>query len=207
MAEIPAGVSTVQEEVKQALGDKLKSLAVYGRALRKILVLVDAVTPEILDALAKPIINARKDNLFVLVATPHDIHTSADVFPVRYLEIKKTHKPLEGEDFLSTLEIHEDHLKLRTEQELKSGMFRLRQAYVTASIAPKRAVHELGEVLRATLPAVELLKERCEAAKGLDTSALELDSPPSEDVAREVIGKIHEVVASAGGLADEWNKG
>lgn len=206
MADYPAAVTSLQGDIKKALGDDLKGLAVYGRALRKILVLVEKVDQAILDKVKDVVIKARQDNMFLLLATKDDILTSSDVFPVRYLEMKTTHKHLEGEDFLSELKIEEKHMKLRVEQELKSAMFRLRQCYITATINARRATAELGDILRNSITAFELLKERCDKAKELDNSSLLIDKPPEEAELKSSISTILNAVTQASAVADEWNQ-
>lgn len=206
MAELPAGMKSVQESISRSLGDEVKGVTAYGRALRKLLVLVDTVSAEILGKAADAVVKARKEGMFVLIATRHDIQTSADVFPVRYLEMKKTHHHLDGDNALADLEIHDTHMRLRVEQELKSSMFRLRQCYITATIAPQRAVMELGDILRNTIPAFEVLKERCPAASDLDGAPLMRDKRPAESELKDAISQIHDLVGRASAIADEWNQ-
>jgi len=205
MADIPANVTTVSDALKGALGDRLKGISAYGPAKRKLLIIVDKVDSAVLDSAATAIADGRKNGVFVLLATAEDISTSADVFPVKYMAMQKTQSLITGEDTLSNLTIHETHLALRVEQELKTAMFRLRQAYVTSKTNTKAATGQLRDVLRSVMPAIELLKEKCPEAKAVDAAPLQRDKPPEDSQVQAVIAKVHEVIGQASGIADAWN--
>ncbi len=65
-----------------------------------------------------------------LVLTQEEIRTSADVFPVKFLDMRDRHQLVIGRDPFVGLEISEEYLRLRCEQELKSLLFQLRSTYL-----------------------------------------------------------------------------
>ncbi|OGC75581.1 MAG: hypothetical protein A2145_06735 [candidate division Zixibacteria bacterium RBG_16_40_9] len=65
-----------------------------------------------------------------LILEPEYIQTSADSFPIEFLDLKNQNQVLYGEDFFSKLEIQLTHLRLQCEQELKGKLIRLRQHFL-----------------------------------------------------------------------------
>ena len=85
------------------------------------------------------------------IITPRDLQRSADVFPLKFLDIQRNHMVLVGEDPLEGVEIAWDHLRLRVEQELKSVMFTLRRHYLIYEQQPDQLVRTMSEQLSAFL--------------------------------------------------------
>ena len=67
-----------------------------------------------------------------LIMTPAYIATSADVFPIEFLNIKMLHYPVYGEDIFKDLEIQRAHLRHQCERELKAKLIGLRQGYLSS---------------------------------------------------------------------------
>lgn len=140
------------------LGDHLISALVYGSAARQdwdaqasdvdVMLVLDAVTLETLDAVRPALAIARRAApIDALVLTPEDLASSADAFPLRFLDIARTHVVLHGLDPMRELDIAWDHLRLRVEQEIKSLMFSLRREYLLHARRPE----VLARVLTASL--------------------------------------------------------
>jgi predicted nucleotidyltransferase len=67
-----------------------------------------------------------------LMLTPEHIRTSADVFPIEFLEIKEKHRLLWGQDPFAKLRVSLTNLRHECEHELKGRLLRLRQSYLEA---------------------------------------------------------------------------
>ncbi|MEC9398165.1 MAG: hypothetical protein VX475_11120, partial [Myxococcota bacterium] len=85
------------------------------------------------------------------IITPQDLQRSADVFPLKFLDIQRNHLVLVGDDPLEGVEIAWDHLRLRVEQELKGVMFSLRRHYLIYERQPDQLVRTMSEQLSAFL--------------------------------------------------------
>jgi hypothetical protein len=87
-----------------------------------------------------------------LFLTKRDIHSSRDVFPIEFLDMKEHHVLLYGEDVLSSLEIHTDHLRLFCEQEIKGKLIRLQQAYLEVGLNAQKMAVLLKDSLNSLFP-------------------------------------------------------
>ena len=68
-----------------------------------------------------------------MLATVEELMTSTDVFPITFLEMKRSYQVLSGEDVLKDLDISEEYLRLRCEQELKNLLLRMQTAFFKQS--------------------------------------------------------------------------
>ncbi|MEO5987605.1 MAG: hypothetical protein ABIU54_09125 [Candidatus Eisenbacteria bacterium] len=73
-----------------------------------------------------------------LFVTRRQIDASLDVFPIEWLDLQESHLLVQGEDFLSTLEVPRANLRLQCEHELRGKHLRLRQEYLAAAQHPER---------------------------------------------------------------------
>jgi hypothetical protein len=67
-----------------------------------------------------------------LIMTPGYITSSLDVFPVEFLNFKRVHSTVFGEDILQNLTIDRMDLRHQCERELKTKLIRLRQGYLSS---------------------------------------------------------------------------
>ena len=142
------------EDLRGAAGDRLLSVVLYGSAARGdfqkatsdwnlILVLRD-LSPDSLESIAAPLARWRKQRQpMPRLFSPETIAESADVFPVEFLDLKRSRVVVHGEDPFAEIEVHRDHLRLQCERELREKMMRLREGYIEAADRPK----ELGRLL------------------------------------------------------------
>ena len=145
-------------ELTRLLGDNLLSLLVCGSVpigdfragssdinLLAVLKRVDlealAATREFIKKMAKHKVSAP------LLLTDEQIKTSADVFPLEFLELQEKHRVLQGEDPLALLAIGLGNLRHECEHELKGRLIRLRQSYLEIGSRPR--------VLQSLLKAAE----------------------------------------------------
>ena len=141
LALLPAAVRHRLEEligaVSTALDPHLLSVIVYGSAVRggftlhsdvDLLLIVDDDDPLLLRRLHDPLATgraaARIDCRILRVA---EIPRAADVFPVLYDDVRACHAVLFGSDPFKDLVIHDEHRRLRVEQELRDVRIRLRR--------------------------------------------------------------------------------
>ena len=131
--------------LNEALGDRLQSIVLYGSAARgdfqkatsdiNLLVVIEKLDPESLAALSPSMAKWRRDGQpFPRLFTPELIAESTDVFPIEYLDIRAHHVVLYGRDPFETLVVHEEHLRLWCEREMREKMMRLREAYIMKSL-------------------------------------------------------------------------
>ncbi len=127
--------------LKEALGDRLRNIVLYGSAARgdfqkatsdiNLLVVLEKLDPESLALLSPAMSKWRRDGQpFPRFFTPELISESTDVFPIEYLDIRAHHVVLYGSDPFEDLVVHEEHLRLWCEREMREKMMRLREAYI-----------------------------------------------------------------------------
>jgi predicted nucleotidyltransferase len=141
------------DNLKEALGDRLLSVVLYGSAARgdfqkatsdfNLLVVLDDLEPATLDALS-PVVSrwVSRSQPFPRFFSAELIRNSTDVFPIEFLEIRTHHVILYGPDPLEDIVVRTDHLRLWCERELREKMMRLREAYMESKGKP-RAVKRL----------------------------------------------------------------
>jgi predicted nucleotidyltransferase len=129
------------EKLKEASPSGLLSVVLYGSAAagdhipRKsdynILIILADLKLERLKALA-PVAVAweHAGQPAPLLFTPEQLKKSADVFPIELLDIQEGHKILYGEDLVSRIEVHRQHLRHQVEHELKAQLIQLRREYL-----------------------------------------------------------------------------
>jgi hypothetical protein len=76
-----------------------------------------------------------------LIITPGYIESSLDVFPIEFLNFKRIHSTVFGEDILKDLTIDRMDLRRQCERELKAKLIWLRQGYI-ASQGDKKLLAE-----------------------------------------------------------------
>jgi hypothetical protein len=67
-----------------------------------------------------------------LVMTPEYIDRSLDAFPIEFLDFKRLHKTVYGQDLLKDLQITTPNLRLQCEREIKTKLIGLRQEYLSS---------------------------------------------------------------------------
>jgi len=132
-------VEELLESLKDIAKDDLASVMLHGSVARgdwdettsdvDMVIVVKKTSREALtlmgDVLALARAGARVEAMILIEA---DIARSADVFPLYYQDIREHHVLLFGSDPFAGLEVLEDHVRLRIEQELRDVSIRLRRA-------------------------------------------------------------------------------
>ena len=186
------------EEAVAATKNALESIVLYGSAVKhdfceetsdlNLLLVFREISLQTLDAFA-PVFRKGQTHLplGVMLYSREDLARSTDVFPIKFMDIKAHHQLLWGSDVLTTLEVQEEHLRLRCEQELKNLAIRLRMFYLQESQRAEQIERKLERVFSSLLISLEALQylktgkhastqaetiERCAAHLDTDTSVL-----------------------------------
>ena len=137
-------VDQFTEQVRAALGGRLKALVLFGSAARRnatdsvdTLVICDRVDPALLSQLAPaagPWI--REGHPAPLVFGEAEWRDSADAFAIEFLDIKAHHRVLAGRDPWAGVTVADDDVRRQLEHELRGKVVRLRQAVLATSGNP-----------------------------------------------------------------------
>lgn len=137
-------VDQFTEQVRAALGGRLKALVLFGSAARRnatdsvdTLVICDRVDPALLSQLAPaagPWI--REGHPAPLVFGESEWRDSADAFAIEFLDIKAHHRVLAGRDPWAGVTVADDDVRRQLEHELRGKVVRLRQAVLATSGNP-----------------------------------------------------------------------
>ena len=76
------------------------------------------------------------------------IESSFDTFPIEFLNIKRNHKLIVGEDVLEEISFDKSFIRMQCERELKGKLLLLRERYVETRGKPK----VLRELISASVP-------------------------------------------------------
>lgn len=134
-------VESIVTDFKQAFGDNLSSVIMYGSAVTHeydpkysdiniICVIVDNTIP----TLAKFLTTFKKWR-HKGVSTPYFftkeyINKSLDTYPIEFLDIQSAYRILFGEDVIGPLKITKEHLRLQCEREIKRISLHLRTSFI-----------------------------------------------------------------------------
>ena len=146
-------VRSYLEKMIELLGNNLITAAVYGSAvtgdysekssdINLILVCENVDLPTLKNSLKLIAKGIRERITAPLFFTRRYIDTSADVFPIEFLEIKENHLVLYGEDILAGITVDLKNLRHQCEEQVKGKLVRIRQAYLEIGLK-KRGVEAL----------------------------------------------------------------
>jgi hypothetical protein len=139
--EIQKLLQTYVKEVKGRFGEQLEGVLLYGSAVRgeflpgrsnlNILLLVSSYDSAVLKQYSALHRQWSKEQIVVpLFLTEEELHLSAAVFPLEFLEIQEQHRVLDGRDPFIGFHVKTDRLREAVVQGLMSHLLRLRQRYV-----------------------------------------------------------------------------
>jgi predicted nucleotidyltransferase len=181
IGHLPVAVQRHLEQLRDrlvsVLGPELVALVTFGSAVRggyraeqsdvDVLLVLRDPTPARLNQVAEPIQAARDAaRVEVIVLGASEIPRAADVFPLFYDDIRRCHVVLAGENPLATLNIQDQHRRLRIEQELREAHIRLRRVVMDCRGTAQqlaggvtRKVRQVRSPLYALLTLVKLLPD------------------------------------------------
>lgn len=170
--EITATLETLRTNLAAAAGDKLAALIVFGSVARgryrpkqsdvNVAVLLRDTSRGTLEAIT-PALKAAWRAVVVepMILGVDEIGRMADIFPVKLLEIQSHHVVLHGDDPLAGLEINREHLRLRTEQELRNLLLRLRRRYISIVGDDRAMSAALADAARSLAVDLATLMQLC----------------------------------------------
>ena len=156
-------LQTYVKAVKGAFGESLEGLLLYGSAVRgeflpgrsnlNILLLVSSYDSAVLKRYSALHRRWGKEQIMVpLFLTEEELHMSAAVFPLEFLEIQEQHRVLGGRDPFIGFHVKTDRLREAVVQGLTSHVIRLRQRYVEGGGSDDATTMLLSLSIASTLP-------------------------------------------------------
>lgn len=162
-AEVRQTLRSYLKEVTALFGSALQGTILYGSAARgdflpgrsniNVLLLLSPCEPSVLQQYARVHRRWSKEGIVVpLLLSEAEVQTSANLFPLEYLEIKEQHVLLAGRDPFPTLHVDQRNLSWQCEQEIHGNLVRLRQRYVEGGGKQEALTILLPLSLTALLP-------------------------------------------------------
>lgn len=171
--ELDRRLDRLVQRLREAGGGNLLGIALYGGLVKGrytpgvsdinvLVVLQDAGLASLLP-LAPVLTEALRESVVVpFVVTPDDLRESAVLFPVKILDIQRSHRVLWGDVHLDPIRVEPAALRLRALQELKNAELRLRLQIVEHGADPD----VLWRALTNSLPKLAVTLETLLRARG-----------------------------------------
>jgi len=149
----------VADDYRNAFGEDLLSVILYGSSVTKeydpkksdlnFLIVLSEDGIERLHLAHELVATWRKRKVSTpLFLTKDYIESSLDTFPIEFLNLKRNHQLIVGEDVLEGISFKRDFIRMQCERELKGKLLLLRERYVET-----RGKHKiLEELISASLP-------------------------------------------------------
>jgi hypothetical protein len=161
--DIQKRLQTYVKEVTGVFGAQLEGMLLYGSAVRgefltgrsnlNILLLVSSYDSAVLKQYSAVHRQWGKEQILApLFLTEEELHRSAAVFPLEFLEIQEQHRVLGGRDPFIGFHVKTDRLREAVVQGLMSNVLRLRQRYVEGGGGEEATMILLPLSITATLP-------------------------------------------------------
>jgi hypothetical protein len=161
--EIQKLLQTYVKEVKGRFGEQLEGVLLYGSAVRgeflpgrsnlNILLLVSSYDSAVLKQYSALHRQWGKEQIVVpLFLTEEELHMSAAVFPLEFLELQEQHRVLDGRDPFIGFHVKTDRLREAVVQGLASHLLRLRQRYVEGGAGDEATTMLLPLSITSILP-------------------------------------------------------
>lgn len=145
-------------ELASRLGDRLRSVVLYGSAARgefveprsdiNLLVLLDRIDAPALRRLATAAASWSERRINAMLLEDREWKRAADAFAVELLDMKDARRVLHGSDPVEPLSIDRADARLQAERELRGRIIALHNGMVRSADSPA----ELGSLLIAALP-------------------------------------------------------
>jgi predicted nucleotidyltransferase len=129
------------------LGDKLQAILAFGSLARgafdaersdiDLVIVLRDDPPKALRSIGAALDLARNAaRIEAILLRGDELDPASDVFPLFYDDIRRCNIVLHGSDPFAGLEIHDEHRRLRIEQELREARIRLRRAVAESGTTP-----------------------------------------------------------------------
>ena len=137
------------ERLRASLCDSLVSVILFGSVARgrfdpavsdvNVMLVLSSVTVPMLDQVAVAADPVRREYaLSLLTVTEADLGDSVELFPTKFLDIRRNHQTLWGREIAATLDVPRDRLQRQARRQLVNLHLRLRQMYLEARTRPER---------------------------------------------------------------------
>jgi len=194
------GLSDLVAGARQALGDTLESIVLYGSAAEgrlrpasdvNVIFVLNRFDAACVDALGEPVRVARAAiRLAPMVLLREEIPQAASAFAVKFADIVRRHRVLHGSDPFADLTIARDRLVARLLQVLLNVRLRLRSAYMTRTFDDQLVlaiVHAASPLRSAAATLRELEgRPRLSARESLDQMVQELGDARFTDAVAQI---------------------
>lgn len=170
-ATVEPVLTELVEAARRAFGTGLASVVLFGSGAENrlrassdvnLMILLERVEQSALDAFREPLRAAHAAvRAEVMMLTRSELRTAAELFPVKYSDIRARHRVLAGSDPFESLEIPEGDLRRQTREILMNTALRLRSHYVRLSIRDEQLVPVIADAagpLRAAAAALAALE-------------------------------------------------
>lgn len=162
--EIESTLTRFAMAVREAAGDRLRAVVLYGSAASgqhvrgrsdlNMLVVADRIDAALLSSLQKRMSGWGRERIAApLVVDPAFLSSSLDSYPLEILGMMAAYRVLAGEDPFGGLVVKAEHVRLQTEREAKAKELLLRRGFLE-SRGKDRA---LIEILAGAVPALEAI--------------------------------------------------
>ncbi len=180
MENLPEGIKKKSDEflgnVREAFGESLRSIVLYGSAARaegvpgdnvpyiNFMVVVDDNTPSELARCAKFVKKWRKQLITIpLFLDPGYIKLSLDTFPLEFMDMSNAYHTVYGDDIFEDIEFDKADVRNQCERELKGKLLHLRAEYLNLRGDKKRLIDLINRSLntfRLVFEGALFLKDR-----------------------------------------------
>ena len=150
------------EKAKAALGDRLKSVVLYGSAAEEgqpdkwsdlnVFCVVDKVDRTALEAM-EPVVRwwRAQSNPAPLLMGEAEVRESTDCFAIEFHDMMERRRVLHGADPMAGLEIDDSFYRAQVEHELRAKLIRLRQKASAAMVDSELLIRLMAESLTTFL--------------------------------------------------------
>lgn len=232
---LASDINSFTSSLKSDLGDSLVSVVLYGGLVKneiiketdrvKIMIVVKSVKLSSLNKVGDALSSTKRaKQIQLLTLTPADLSSSADVFPIKFLDMQQDYEILHGEDLVKDLEVGRDHLRIRCEQEIKNLMLKLRSMYLRSRKDSKvlqkvllKAYYSFlqsGDAL-AELKTGKVYRKENEVLDGIESIGLDSalmkkiqalrisESAPEQETLHDLYERFMEMIVEAAEIADQ----
>ena len=152
---------TLVGDLRNVFGSRLQAVVAYGPQIEGAshepllcLALVESLTAEDLQACAQYLRRWIRTHIATpLIVPAHEFMRSLDTFPLEYGEIIRAHELVYGDDPFSAATIASEDLRRACEQQAKSHLLHLREAFIESGGRPT----DVAELVTSSAPAFTLL--------------------------------------------------
>ncbi len=137
-------LSKFVREVMRILREEIYSIILYGSSVKRnffpgssdlnVLLVLRCICPQLIIKVAPTLKRySAKDKISTTVHDKEEIENSLDVYPIKFLDIKKYHLILYGEDIFKDLAIDPSNLRIDLERQIREIAIGIRRDYIFSS--------------------------------------------------------------------------